>query len=110
MENTVFGTITTTSGNPPPGTTSGSTVPQASTPGPVAVSLIRLRFGKKTRLVAEVSFAGGLPPRDVVSPYQKPAYQDVAVALLGVDGDGVFDTLVFTARKHRPHVCTTVPV
>jgi hypothetical protein len=74
---------------------------------PDGVVLVHQHFGKKTKLVAEVSFTAG-PPRDIVAPYQKPTYQDIAVAPQGLDGDGTFTALLFTARKGKRHVSTTV--
>ncbi len=51
-----------------------------------------------------------LPPLEVAVPYQAPGYQGIAAALEDLDGDGIFDAVLFTARKGKRHVSTVVPL
>jgi hypothetical protein len=46
-----------------------------------------------------VTFSGGLPQREVRSPFQQPVFQGIRVALHDSNGDGRYDSLRFTARK-----------
>ena len=62
------------------------------------------------KLVAEVLFSGRLRPVQVVSPFQWPSFQGIEVALHDQDGDGVFDSLLFTAHRGRKKVSRIVPV
>jgi hypothetical protein len=100
---------------PTPGAAQASTVlepplaPPVS-PHPVGVTLRTRRFGKHKKLVAEVLFSGGLPAREVVAPFQKPAFQGLRAVLQDLDGDGTFDSLLFTARKGKKQVSRVVPV
>jgi hypothetical protein len=82
--------------------------PPSQPPSAYAVVLLPRRIGKRTKLVAKVSFTGGRPPLQVVAPYQKPAFQAIVAALQDLDGDGLFESLVFTARKGKRHVRTIV--
>jgi hypothetical protein len=99
--------------NPPPGPPPGS--PGPSPPphqpvGPVSVMLVSRRFGRKTKQVAHVLFAGGLPPRDVIAPFQPPSYQGLAVMPQGFNADGTFSSLLFTAHKKKRKVRAVVAV
>jgi hypothetical protein len=78
--------------------------------GPVAVRLVPRRFGRRTKLVAEVSFSGGPPPLEIIAPYQKPGYQVIAVEGIGLNADGTFDSLLFTAHRGKRRVSTVVSV
>jgi hypothetical protein len=89
-----------------------ATVQPADAPPLVPFFLVlrRVPAGAGVRLVAEVSFTGGLPPLDLAVPYQAPAYQHVAAALVDLDGDGIFDAVLFTACEGWRHVRKVVPV
>jgi hypothetical protein len=89
-----------------------ATVQPADAPPLVPFFLVlrRVPAGAGVRLVAEVSFTGGLPPLDLAVPYQAPVYQHVAAALVDLDGDGIFEAVLFTARQGRWHVRKVVPV
>src|SRR5262249_22543579 len=78
---------------PPP-----SPPPGQSPPRPVSVVLAPGKQGKTVRLVAQVTYTNGLPPRVLVAPFQKPRYRSIAAVLRDLNGDGVFDAVVFTAR------------
>jgi hypothetical protein len=41
-----------------------------------------------------------------LSPYQRPAYQNIQAVLVDSNGDGVFDEVVFTARRGRKRPST----
>jgi hypothetical protein len=84
--------------------------PVAEPPWPSGVTLIPRRFGKKTKLVAAVLFTGGLAPLPIVAPYQKPTFQAITAAHRDIDGDGILDSLLFTAHRGERHVSTIVPV
>jgi 3-methyladenine DNA glycosylase Mpg len=84
--------------------------PPAEPVGPIAVMLVPRRFGKKTKLVAEVLFAGGLPPLDVTAPYQQPTYHAITVMPQDFNGDGTFNSLLFSARRGKRQVSTVMPV
>ncbi len=60
--------------------------------------------------MAAVLFAGGLPPLDVIAPYQQPAYHGITVMPEGFNADGTFASLLFTARKGKRYLSTVVPV
>jgi hypothetical protein len=95
---------------PAPGGAQASTV-LMEPPRPVSVVLLTRRFGKKhKKLVAEVLFSGGRPPLDIVSPFQKSAFQGILAALHDADGDGLFDSILFTARRGRKKFSRIVPV
>lgn len=67
---------------------------------PVRVALVQLGRGKKAKLAAQVTFSGGLPSRDVMSPYQKPRMQSVSVELV-VNSDGSTGLLFWARRGKR---------
>jgi hypothetical protein len=71
---------------------------------PVDASLRMVRAGKKKKLGAHVTYGDGLAPRDIVSPFQRPRFKAVAAALIDVDGDGVMDGVLFTARLGKKKV------
>jgi fibronectin-binding autotransporter adhesin len=73
--------------------------PVAAPPPAVAALLSSIGSGKKKKLGVRVQFGGGLPSREIVSPFQKPKFQAVAAALHDLNGDGVFDSVRFTARR-----------
>jgi hypothetical protein len=60
-----------------------------------------LRRGRKRKLGARVFFSGGLPPREVISPFQGPTFRAIAVALHDLTSDGIADSLLFTARRGK---------
>jgi hypothetical protein len=93
-----------------PGAAQASTVLEQppAPPHPVSVTLLRKRIHKRKQLVAVVQFSGGVPARDVVAPFQKPAFQAIQAALEDLDGDGIFDALLFTARKGKRQVSRSV--
>jgi hypothetical protein len=80
---------------------------------PVAASLEKQLSGKKrkkvVKLVAEVLFSGGRPPLQVLSPFQQPNFQGVQVALHDLGG-GVFNSLLFTARRGKHTFSRIVPI
>jgi hypothetical protein len=84
--------------------------PLCEPPHPVSVILRPKRIGHHKKLVAEVQFTGGLPARDVLSPFQKPSFGGIRAALQDLDGDGIFDGLVFTAHKGKRQVSRSVPL
>jgi hypothetical protein len=75
---------------------------------PVDVSLDKAKVGKKRKLEAHVTFNSGLAPRDIVSPFQKPKFAAITVALADLDGDGIMDGLRFTARLGKKKVSRLV--
>jgi RHS repeat-associated protein len=79
-------------------------------PHPVSIILRTRRIHKHRVLVAEVQFSDGLPPRDVVAPFQKPAFGGIQAVLKDLDGDGIFDSLLFTAHKGKRMVSRSLPV
>jgi hypothetical protein len=72
------------------------------------VSLLARRVGAKKKLMAQVTFSGGLAPRTVATPFQQPAFRGSRVALLDSNGDGLFDSLLFSARKGTKKVSRIV--
>jgi hypothetical protein len=93
---------------PPPGPGPGPGPGPSSSPHPVGVTPLTKKVGTKKVLMANVSFSGGLAPRQVRAPFQKPAYQGIVIALRDTNGDGIFDSLLFTARKGTRKVTRTV--
>jgi fibronectin-binding autotransporter adhesin len=91
---------------PPPGPGPGPG--PSSSPHPLSVTPLTKKVGTKKVLMANVSFSGGLAPRQVRAPFQKPAYQGIVIALRDTNGDGIFDSLLFTARKGSKKVTRTV--
>jgi hypothetical protein len=81
--------------------------PLGTHPGPVGVVLGSRRVGRTRGLVVVVQFAEGAP-RVLRSPFQKPLYGSIAAALVDLNGDGIFDAVVFTARRGRRKVSRTV--
>lgn len=70
----------------------------------VSAVLTTVPRGKSRRLVVRIAFGGGGPPRLIVSPFQKPTFQGARAALHDLDGDGVFDSVLFTARRGMKRV------
>jgi hypothetical protein len=74
-------------------------------PVPVSVSLTTQRVGprlKTRRLVAVVQYSYSnrlVALRTLVSPFQAPFYRAIAALLMDLNGDGVADVVVFTARN-----------
>jgi hypothetical protein len=79
-------------------------------PQPVAVMLVPRRFGRRKKVAAEVFFAGGQPPLEIIAPYQKPSYHVIAVEGIGWNADGTFSNLLFTAHRGKRRVSMVVPV
>jgi hypothetical protein len=79
-----------------------------SVPHPVGVALRPKRSVKHWSLVAEVGFGGGLAARDMVTPFQQPSFQGLRAVLQDLDGDGTFDSLLFTAQKGKRKVSRTI--
>jgi hypothetical protein len=78
---------------PPP------TVPPARA---IVAALIRRKVGKRRLLFVRVSFADtGALKVEVRSPFQKPAFRAIAVAVFDADGDGAADSVRLTARKGK---------
>jgi hypothetical protein len=71
-------------------------------PPPVSVVPVSRPAGKgkhgTRRLYVQVSYADGRTV-PILSPFQKPRYAAITAALADLDGDGVFDAVVFTARR-----------
>lgn len=84
-------------GLPPP----PAGVPWIPSRGVELATLVVLRTKK---LVVRVQFATGRPPREIVSPFQKPAFRAILAVLRDLDGDGGFDAVLFTARRGKKRV------
>jgi hypothetical protein len=84
--------------------TAGSMAVQVTLPpAPVGVWLSSPGKGKKKRLSAWVVLSDG-SLREVRSPFQRPAFRGIAAAVYDLGGDGITETLCFTARKGRSNV------
>jgi hypothetical protein len=75
--------------------------PPPEKPRATGATLIPRGKGRKKILVAVVSFTGGRPALEIVSPFPKTAFQAIQVALQDLDKDGTPESLVFSARKGR---------
>jgi CSLREA domain-containing protein len=75
---------------------------------PVRIVLRLRRVDRRRRLVAVVASPQGLPPRVLASPFQRPWYRSVVAAVADLDGDGIADAVVFTARAGRRKVTAVV--
>jgi RHS repeat-associated protein len=84
-------------------------VPPTAPVHPVSVFLVAQGRGPKKRLVARVALSDG-SSRDVRSPFQTPQFGAIAAALYDLDGDGLFESVRFTARKGHRKVSRVVPV
>jgi hypothetical protein len=73
-------------------------------PRPESVLLQTRGRGKTRKLVAVVKFATG-PAREIVSPFQKP---QVRAVLQDLNGDGIPDSVLFTALRGKKKVSRTV--
>jgi hypothetical protein len=77
----------------------------APLPGPVrpiVAFLVNKKVRKTRRLFVRVFFADtGALKSEFLSPFQRPAFRAIAVSVLDSDGDGVADTVRFTARRGR---------
>lgn len=76
--------------------------------GAVGAVLAPVGSGKKKKLGVRVQFSGGLPSREIVSPFQKPNFQAVTAALRDLNGDGIFDSILFTGRRGGKKVTRTI--
>jgi hypothetical protein len=76
----------------------------------MSVTRFTRRVGTRLRIGVRVLYSNGGVAREITSPYQQPAYAAVAVTLRDLDGDGVFDAVVFTARntQSRKKVSRTI--
>jgi subtilase family serine protease len=73
---------------------------------PVRLGLTSARVGRRRRLVAWLESPDG--PRVVAAPFHRPLYRSIAALLVDLDGDGIYDAVVFTARHGRRRVSRTV--
>jgi predicted outer membrane repeat protein len=71
-------------------------------PRGITARLVRVKVGKKRRLMVEVFFAdtGALKVK-FVAPFQAPTYKAIHLSMRDRNGDGVPDQLVLTARKGK---------
>jgi hypothetical protein len=102
----------TTTLPPPPPSPPPPPVPQPVIPPsirPVGVALIKQGKGKKAKAAAKVTFSNGTT-RVIPSAYQQPSYAGIAAALADMNGDGVLDSVRFTANKGKTKASTTVPL
>jgi uncharacterized delta-60 repeat protein len=76
-------------------------LPPAAPPQATRAVFVALGRGKKRKLAVQVAFDGGLPPRVVLSPFQEPKYRSVTATLHDRDGNGVADSVLFTARRGK---------
>jgi hypothetical protein len=83
------------------------TPPPPGPQGPVSVVLGSRPVGPRRKLVALVRSADG-SLRALLSPFQKPLYGSIAAALADLDGDGIFDAVVFSARRGKRRVSRTI--
>jgi CSLREA domain-containing protein len=68
----------------------------------IVAALVNKKMGKRRRLFVRVSFADtGALKAEVRSPFQKPAFRRILVAVFDSDGDGVADTVRLTARQGK---------
>jgi hypothetical protein len=92
-------------------TTSSPVLPPAPEPppSPLFVSLVPTRSGagRPTKLVLRIPLStGGF--REIVSPFQKPKFTNIVVALQDSNGDGLFDSVLITARQGKKKVSRTI--
>jgi hypothetical protein len=93
---------------PPPQPQPAPFPPPGTHPQPAGLALISRRVGKARKLAVQVPSSKGGQPRLIVSPFQKPLYQSITAALVDLNGDGIFDAVVFTARRGKRRVSRTV--
>ncbi len=65
---------------------------------PLRARVIAQRVPGRSRFVAQVGLTDR-SSRQLASPFQKPAYQTIAAALRDLNGDGIFDAVLFSARN-----------
>jgi hypothetical protein len=101
---TVRVTATDADGNTSPAATASVVIALPPPPHAVGVTLVSRIVGKGPHrskvLYAQVSFSSG-PPRLILSPLQAPKYKMVGCAGADLDGNGVFDAVLFTGRDSR---------
>jgi hypothetical protein len=83
--------------------------PPPPLPHPIGVLMGGPGKARKKRPSAWVVFSDG-SVREVRSPFQRPAYRGIAAAVYDLDGDGILETLGFTARKGRKKVVRLMPL
>src|SRR5262249_15190075 len=74
--------------------------PPAPPPQPMGVFLFTQRRGKKVTSAVRVMFSHGLL-REIVVPFQKPAFTAISATLHDSNGDGILDSVLFSARRDR---------
>jgi hypothetical protein len=67
---------------------------------PVSAALVAKKVGKASKQMVRVSLSSGLT-REIISPFQKPQYAGIVATLYDQDGDGVMDSVLFTARRGK---------
>jgi hypothetical protein len=87
------------------------TVPPPPPVRGITAHLDTVRVGKrKKRYFVAVDYADtGALKTGFPSPFQRPAFKDIQVAVLDTNGDGVADTVVVTARKGNKTMTATFP-
>jgi hypothetical protein len=74
---------------------------------PESVLLQTRGRGKTKKLVAVVKFASG-PAREIIAPFQQPQFQGITAAFQDLNGDGIVDSVLFTALRNKKKVSRSV--
>jgi hypothetical protein len=73
--------------------------------------LVTKKVGKQKRLFVRLSYADtGAVIRDLLSPFQKPAYTGIQLTMQDTNGDGAADTAVLRARRGNRTSTRTITV
>ena len=62
------------------------------------------------KLFAKVLFSGGRLSEDILSPFQRSSFHGISVVLHDLNGDGMPDSILFTARRGKKKLSRIVPV
>jgi hypothetical protein len=81
----------------PTPTTPGRT----ATPIHLAAVLFTKNVGKKKATFIRVTSSAGGTPKEIRSPFQRPAYKVITVRAIDTNGDGSDDSIVVTGKKRR---------
>ena len=77
----------------------------------IAAVLVNKKVRKRRRLFVRISFADtGALKAEVLSPFQKPAFRNIAVVVFDSNGDGVADSVRLTARRGKKTVTRLITV